>query len=325
MPFESQPQCAYSGKHERFVRMMRDRGHEVFDLVCPKELWDPARVFDPDSASWRAWNTLAAHQIADVAELHDIVCVIAGRCQEPIAKALPSMMVVEYGIGYGGTFSPYRVFESYAWMHTVYGSQAGLDPHRANGSWWDAVIPNYFDLDDFPAGNGGSGFVYIGRLEDRKGVGIVTEVCERLGVPLTLAGEGPHEPSYGHHVGVVGPEERATLMGSATALLVPTIYVEPFGGVAAEAMLCGTPVITTDWGAFTETVEQGVTGYRCRTFQEFLDATRLASELDRDRIRAHAISRWSLEAVAPQYDAYFERLMNLWGEGWYAGPKEATV
>lgn len=317
LPFEPQPQCAYHGKHVRFIKMMRDRGHTVFEYAAPSDVWDPARAFDPDSATWQAWNARAVEQIRLHAEPRDFVCVIAGRCQQPIAAALPHMMTVEYGVGYGGTFAPYRVFESYAWMHTVYGSQAKHgDPHAANGSFYDTVIPNYFDLDDFPAGQGGDGYVFIGRLIDRKGAHIAAQVCEHLGVELTIAGEGD-PPAYGNHIGVVGPDERAELIGNAAAVFAPTLYVEPFGGVAAEAMLTGTPVITTDFGAFTETVEPGVTGYRCHTFQEFCDAARLAPALNRDRIRALAISRWSLDAVAPQYDTYFHRLADLWEDGWY--------
>jgi glycosyltransferase involved in cell wall biosynthesis len=105
-----------------------------------------------------------------------------------------------------------------------------------------------------------------------------------------------------------GPKVRAHLMAGAKAVFVPTLYVEPFGNVHVEAMVCGTPVITTDWGVFSETVQHGVTGFRCRTHDEFLAAARRAPQLDRKGIRDYAISRFSLETVGQLYEAYFERL-----------------
>ena len=57
-------------------------------------------------------------------------------------------MVVEYGIGYNGTFAKYRVFESYAHMHKIWGAQGGFDP---DGKFYDVVIPNYFEPGRLPA------------------------------------------------------------------------------------------------------------------------------------------------------------------------------
>ena len=48
-------------------------------------------------------------------------------------------------------------------------------------------------------------------------------------------------------MGSVGVKERANLLFNADAVIVPTTYIEPFGGVVIEAMLAGTPAITTDF------------------------------------------------------------------------------
>ena len=106
-------------------------------------------------------------------------------------------------------------------------------------------------------------------------------------------------------------------MGNAIATFVPTQYIEPFGNVNIESQACGTPVITTDWGAFTETVIQGVTGYRCRTFDEFCKAAENSVNLDPKIIRKHAISKYSVDNIRYEYDKYFKRLYTLWGNGWY--------
>jgi glycosyltransferase involved in cell wall biosynthesis len=260
-----------------------------------------------------------AAEIAKRAEKHDFVCVIGGYAQKQIADALPHMITVEFGVGYGGTFSKYRVFESYAWMHTCYGAATMGKPHDADGSWWDAVIPGYLDPAMFPfSAQKEDYYLFIGRLVDRKGYRIAADVCFDLGKKLVVAGQGT--PPVGcEYVGVVGPEERGRLMSRAKAVFVPTIYVEPFGNFNVEAQACGTPVITTDWGAFTETVIDGVTGFRCRTFGEFKRAAQEVDKLNPREIRDHAVGKYSLDVIGKKYEAYFERLLHLWDKGWYEG------
>lgn len=96
---------------------------------------------------------------------------------------------------------------------------------------------------------------------ERKGVGIAVEVAKRLGMKIKLAGQGlekvgDHEYEGSgfrvnyegiEYLGSVGVQERADLLAYADAVLVPTTYLEPFGGVVVEAMLAGTPAITTDF------------------------------------------------------------------------------
>lgn len=332
--------CAFTQKVIRFCQMMIGLGHEVI-LYAGEKNEAPAteHVVCIDDASrssivgnghytaanwshplWASFNAKVVSEIIPRAAPHDFICLIGGTSHKPISDALPDLMSVEFGIGYSGTFAKYRVFESYAWMHTVYGAQA-IRAEMADGFWFDAVIPNQID----PALFSYRGkhrrendyYLYAGRLIDRKGYAIAQEVCQRMGKRLVLAGPG-EQTGYGEFVGEVGSAELGSLMAGAHALFAPTKYIEPFGTVTIEAMACGTPVICTDWGAFTETVEHGVDGFRCRTFAEFLKASEDVKRLDPRIIHRRAIKRFGMHAVADQYDAYFRRLSTLWGDGWYA-------
>lgn len=326
--------CAFTQKVRKFADMMVPRGHEVIiygDPTCEAEgqhvaCWEPGPPppFDPDA--WQPYNEKVGVEIANRANPGEFLGLMGGRCQGTLAASLLNLYPVEYGIGYGGSFASYRVFESYAWMHTTYGEQRGTN--TADGSFYHAVIPAYFNPDEHPRSEGKEDYLlYVGRLEERKGIQVAEDTARRLGMDLILAGAGPYEPTYGEKAGVVGPEERGELMSRAQAVIVPTIYVEPFGCVAVEAQMCGTPVVTTDWGAFTETVEHGVTGYRARTLAEFCEGVELAPGLDGDLIRRRAIEKYSLEAVAPKYEAYFEQIAGLSDDGWYTNDlsKEFTT
>jgi glycogen(starch) synthase len=61
--------------------------------------------------------------------------------------------------------------------------------------------------------------------------------------------------------GFLDQAELAGLLGAAEVVVVPSVY-EPFGLVALEAQLAGTPVAVADTGGLRELVEPGVTGSR---------------------------------------------------------------
>lgn len=333
---------AYCQKIFNFAKMMTDSGHEVFlyaaegsDAPCTEfvpvisrqeqlELIGVAGsgdnlkgVFDPDLSYWGLVNVRSAEAISARRQERDFLCLIAGRAQKPVADALPGMMAVEYGVGYAGTFADYRVFESVAWQHAVYGAQDPANVMATRGHFYDVVIPNYYDLADFPeVTEPDDYYLFVGRLTPLKGLEVAQEVCQRLGERLLVAGQGEFS-GYGEYVGVLGIQERNKLMNRAKALFAPTLYLEPFGGVHVEAMLCGTPVITTPWGGFTETFTDGVHGFRCHLLADFVQAALAVKDLNRAAIQDYAWRRFSLDAVGPQYLTYFRRLLTLYDAGWY--------
>lgn len=340
------PACAFTEKVRNFCVMMMSLGHEVYlysgalnttpctehipclteaDQIaaCEGRHYTQAR-FDPQLPGWVTLNTNAIAGIAVRKREHDFICLVTGWIAKPIANAFPRLMTVEFGIGYAGSFAKYRVWESYAWMHTCYGVAVD-EASKIDGIWFDEVIPGYFDVSNFPFATREERedyFFFIGRLINRKGWHIAEEVCKHLGKRLVIAGPGDDKPTYGEYVGTVTPQERNEWMRKAQAVFVPTTYIEPFGNVAVEAQACGTPVICTDWGAFTETVVQGITGFRCRSFQDFIDATSAVKNLEPLVIRAHAQCNYSLEVARLKYQRYFERLLTLWDKGWYQLRKE---
>jgi len=284
--------------------------------------WDPQKSSWPDGWNtaapwWGTMNSRAIWEIQQRIEPGDTICLIGGCCQQSIAQQFPEHRSVEFGVGYKGVFSDFKVFESYAWMSHVYG-RLQMD----NGIFFDAVIPNYFDPLDFPfyrRAKCDEYLLYIGRIVESKGIEIVKEVVKHTGIPLKVAGQGNLSLFGGIDIdyqGVVEPQVRNLLMADAKAVLVPTLYIEPFGGVAVEAQLSGTPVITTDWGAFPETVVDGVTGRRCRVLREFIDAVDECEEMDRREIRRRA-ERYLTTNVRYEYQRYFERLALLDRKGWY--------
>lgn len=343
--------CAYTAKVHKALKMWAHhdvtlyapegsdaRGHDLVECLTDTERIDQ---FGPDDASrlpawptdeqWRLFNTRAILGILERAEPHDLILLTAGWSQRAIKDALPHLTACEPGVGYEGILTDRCAFESHAWRHHVYGLKGIRD-----GRWYDAVIPNYFDADDFPIANHGDGdyLLYVGRIIQRKGVHVAAEIAKAVGLPLKVAGAGVLEHEPGRivaaevtveapgldYVGTVNVAERAELMAGAVCLLAPTVYLEPFGGVAVEAMMAGTPVVATDWGAFTETVVEGESGYRFQTLAQGVDAVARAAALDNDRVRAFAESRYSLDAVAPQFDRWFHQLDDLWRDGWYELP-----
>lgn len=290
------------------------------------------------SPGWTAWWNKLEPQISSRASgLGDhIVAHTFGDAASGLVKTLPGCLHLETHIGYDRPgFGARRVFVSEAWRNFLfgkYGSDAG--DHR----WSWTVLP-YYDREDWPfverAKTSDPYVAFLGRMTLSKGLSTIVEIARKMpDLEFRMAGSGMQRTEFYEKwnpprnlvfIGEMAGHERARYLGSASAVIVPTDYLEPCAGVVCEAALCGTPAVASSWGGFLETVERGKTGYLASTLAEWISGIKAAFQLDRRRVHENAIARFSLEVAATQYGEILERLLSLKKRGWYTMPGEEDL
>jgi glycosyltransferase involved in cell wall biosynthesis len=161
--------------------------------------------------------------------------------------------------------------------------------------------------------------LFIGRFTEGKGVLQAIEAAQRTDLRLILAAA---ENEYYREViaplvdqrqivyaGEVEHAAKVTLLGGARALLYPVQAGEPFGLVLAEAMSCGTPVAALDRGAVREIVDDGTTGGVFDSLDALVDGLPGVLALDRARVRARAVERFSPDRMVDAYVDVYSQLI----------------
>jgi glycosyltransferase involved in cell wall biosynthesis len=138
-----------------------------------------------------------------------------------------------------------------------------------------AVVHNCADTAVFhpePAQRPGERFLFVGRFVAEKGVDTLLRAvatCARIGSPvaLDLVGAGPLEGAYRRlarqadierWVTFRGPVRGAALaeaMRESLAVVVPSVWDEAFGIVAAEAISCGRLALASAVGGLPEVLD----------------------------------------------------------------------
>jgi glycosyltransferase involved in cell wall biosynthesis len=196
---------------------------------------------------------------------------------------------------------------------------------RGGGDW--RTVYNFVDTDHFrfePRVAKDAPLVFLSRIERVKGAHTAIRIAQRTQRRLIIAGNHassgpefeywtneimPHLGTLIEYIGAVDDQQKNTLLGQAAALIVPIEWNEPFGIVFAEALACGTPVISCPRGALPEIVRQGVDGFLTASVEEACDAVAKIDEIDRRDCRRRAEDRFSAKLIAAQYERlYKERL-----------------
>lgn len=339
--------CAFTAKAVRLARMLRMRGWDVtvywggtmadvsvLDEEKQVEYFGeydknalPVILWDANLPYWKEFHANTIREMDERLQPQDIIGFIGGSISfELMERYKHNYTIVEPGIGYEGIYpDAFGCYESYAWMHNRYGAY-GI----GNGRYFDTVIPNAVVPEEWDVRPSEGYALFVGRLIQRKGPHVAAQIANAAGLKLVMAGGGVAFREPGRivatdgtiiegdieHIGAVTGEERKALFAGAEVFICPTLYIGPWEGVHAEAMMSGVPVVAPDYGVFTETLPRA---HRYRTFKEAVSAVK-NPEMGRGlKWRDHAISLCGIETCADQYDRWFNQLLSLRDgrNGWY--------
>jgi N-acetyl-alpha-D-glucosaminyl L-malate synthase BshA len=207
------------------------------------------------------------------------------------------------------------------------------------------VIPNFVNCDHYKRGddqelrrrwapNGEpilmhlSNFRPVKRITDA--VGIFALVRQKIPAKLIMIGDGPDRGAAEYIVRTKGLTKDVCFLGKqdqvdhklglADLFLMPSDE-ESFGLAALEAMACEVPVIATRVGGIPEVVTDGVDGYLIPPRDIATGAKRALEILtspDRGRAmgqqaRINARRKYCSSDVIPQYEAYYQKVLNSAG------------
>ena len=112
----------------------------------------------------------------------------------------------------------------------------------------------------------------------------------------------PHIGKNGvEYVGAVDDVQKNNMLGQAAGMIVPIEWDEPFGIVFAEALACGTPVISYSRGALPEIVREGLDGFLVNSVEEACAAVGKLPAINRADCRTRAETAFSSGVVTEQY------------------------
>lgn len=161
---------------------------------------------------------------------------------------------------------------------------------------------------------------YVGRLEIDKGADIAAEAAALIQAPLTVVGEGPLKSTIttlypgARLTGRLNKRELGELIGEARLLVMPTRWSETFGLVAAEALMCGVPVVASNRAPISADIVKNGFGLACSPG----DVAQLAHQLnklmaDDETVAAMSHAAYSrARLLAPTPDQWCDELIQLY-------------
>ncbi len=220
-------------------------------------------------------------------------------------------------VKYKNVFPKYKDLN---WISMSFAQRSGM-PADTN---WVANIYHGIDPQKLTpvARPAGDYIAYFGRIIQPKGLHVAIAAAKKAGVPLKIAGKhyaGKKDeywqniiaPQLGDGVEYVGfiksDAAKRAFLGNARALIVPSLFDEPFGMVAIEALACGTPVIALNSGALPEiiTPKNGILVDKANAVDGIADAIAKVTTIPRAACRTDFEARFTLARMCAEHLALY--------------------
>lgn len=260
----------------------------------------------------------------------DIALPFAQFCKKPVVFTHhdPFNFLVKYK-------SIFPKYKRLPWISISNAQRAGMPPD----THWVGTIYHGLPKDNLqPVASPARDYLaYLGRIIEPKGVHLAIEAVKRYNqtakVPLKLKIAGKHYADHAkdtywqtkivphlgemiEHVGHITGAAKQEFLGNAKALIIPSIFDEPFGMVMIEALACDTPVIGLASGAIPELIEHGKTGFVIPKNdiaivpQLIAEAISELPAIHPGNPRASFEKRFTLERMAKEHLAVYKQLQN---------------
>ncbi|MFC1459427.1 glycosyltransferase family 4 protein [Microvirga arabica] len=166
------------------------------------------------------------------------------------------------------------------------------------------------------------GALFVGRLDEQKGLPTLLQAWKNVDYPLKIVGEGPladlvlqNTSSSVSYLGKVPREAVKSEMQAAKFLVLPSIGHEMFPVTVLEAFSCGLPVICSDLPSLHGLVEVGFTGLKFRPG----DSNSLAEVVRHVVTQPTKLDDYGRNALRVYEEGYtpeanFKRLMDIYND-----------
>jgi glycosyltransferase involved in cell wall biosynthesis len=154
-------------------------------------------------------------------------------------------------------------------------------------------------------------FLFLSKVSYKpKNVKLAIKLAKKMKFRLDIAGGWRFSLSrYLKFHGMVGGNKKYDLLKRSKALIFPTQCEEPFGLVSIEALASGTPVISSEYGAMPEIIENGVVGYRCKSFEDYRNSINNIDKIDPFECKQFVINNFNYIDMAKNYIKQYKSII----------------